>query len=140
MIKRWMAALGLLCLLSFAAPAPTQAFDIFNGVNCNSGQNSESAACSSKVKKDPNTGEPINPLTGQDGLLLNITNIVAYIAGAAAIILIVVSGIRFMTAGGDSAKVTAARQTLTGALIGIAVIVLARTLIIYVVKTLHPGP
>ncbi len=86
---------------------------------------SGSAAC-----KD-NTGT--DPIGGTDGALADITNIVAIIAGIAAIIMIIISGLRFITAGGDSAGVTTARKTLVGALIGLAVIVLARSLIIYVI-------
>jgi len=132
MIKRWFFALSLVCLCLFAAPlTATAAFDPFGGVKCtpsSTGEPNESAVCNDKTNQDP--------ISGEDGLLLNIADIVAFIAGAAAIILIIIAGIRYMTSDGDSGKISEAKKTIIGALVGIAVIVLARALIIYVVKRL----
>ncbi|MGZ6005342.1 MAG: hypothetical protein ACXWLH_04295 [Candidatus Saccharimonadales bacterium] len=88
----------------------------------------------SAAKSAPCTGGSVtNPLLGPNGFLSKITNIIAYIAGAAAVIVILVSGVRFITSGGDSGKVATARNGIIYALIGIVVIVSARIIIIYVV-------
>lgn len=92
------------------------------------GDAADSAVCKDKTTK--------NPLTGSDGLLVKITNIIAFIAGAAAIIVIIVSAIRYITSGGDSAKVGNAKAALINAAIGVLVIVLARSLIVYVLNKL----
>lgn len=120
-----------LCFI--AQPAPAKAFDIFGGVNCNDPQNATSAACSSKTSS--------NPLTGPNGELIKVTNIIAYVAGAAAIIVIIVSAIRFVTSGSDistnsrtDTDVETAKRTIANATIGLIVIVLGRTLIVFVVK------
>jgi len=106
---------------------PVYAFDFF-GSACNA-DTTNTATC-----RD-NTGG--NPLSGTGGLIVKIADIIAFIAGGAAIILIVISGIRFMTSSGDAEKVRNARSTLIGALIGLAVIVLARALIVYILNQLN---
>ena len=125
-------------VFALAVPSTAAAFNIFNptdssgnstGVDCSQGNNSQSAVCS-----QGNT--TTNPLTGNGGYLDEITNIVAIVAGIAAVILIVVGGIRLTASGGDAEKVSSARKTVSNALIGIVVIVVAHTLIIYVVTRL----
>ena len=123
---------GFFC--SVALPQRVAAFDAFNGVDC-SGKQSQSAVC-----KDKNSGDPI---AGENGVLLKITNIVAYIAGGIAIIMILVGSVRFITSGSDistnsrtDTDVEAARDTVVNALIGLAVIVLAKLLITFVVTRL----
>ncbi len=122
-----------LSLCAVARPAPAQAFDLFGGVNCGDAKNATSATCSSRTTE--------NPLTGPNGELIKVTNIVAYAAGAAAVILIIISAIRFVTSGSDistnsrtDTDVETAKRTIANAMIGLAVIVLARTLIVFVIK------
>ena len=75
-----------------------------------------------------------NPLTGNDGLLLKITRVIAVIAGITAIIVIISSGARYMTAGGDSQKAAGARNALIGALVGLFVISLSTLIINFVLS------
>jgi len=51
--------------------------------------------------------------------------ILTSVAGAAAIILIIISGIKIVTSGGDPKQLAAAQATLTYAIIGLAVTILA---------------
>lgn len=105
---------------------PAQAYDPYNGVEC-SGKAAKSAVCHAQTS---------NPLAGPDSTIAHITTIVATIAGGIAIIILLVGSIRYITSGGDAGNVKKAKDTILYALIGIAVIVLARTLIIYVLLKL----
>jgi len=141
MIRRLLPAVALLVLCLFAAPRPATAYDIFGGVDCTSATNSSSAVCKGQPATDPATGKAVDPIGGSDGLLAKITNIVAYAGGAAAILLVIISALRFITSGSDvstgsrtDTDVENARRSLSSALIGLAVIVLARTLILFVLK------
>jgi len=51
--------------------------------------------------------------------------ILTSVASAAAIILIIISGIKIVTSGGDPKQLAAAKATLTYAIIGLAVAMLA---------------
>ncbi len=59
----------------------------------------------------------------------NIINAAAILAGVATVFFIVIAGIRYITSGGDPSNVAKARGTLTYAIIGLAVIVMAFVII-----------
>ncbi len=111
-------------LLTVSVPA--FAYNALQGADCVHAGNS--AVC--------NRGNPSDPIAGSDGLLAHIGNIVSYIAGAAAVILIIVAGVRYITSGGDSNAISGAKNTLIGALIGLVIVALARVLITFVVNRL----
>jgi hypothetical protein len=75
-------------------------------------------------------------LTGNNGIIARVTNLIAIISGIAAVIMIVISGFFFITANGDSGKISSAKKTLTYAVIGLVVIALARTIVVFVVGRL----
>ncbi len=88
-----------------------------------------SATCKST---SPNT----NPLTGTDGTLYKVSMIVASVAAVAAVIVIILSGFRYITSGGDTQKTAAAKNTLIGAIVGLVIIALAQAIIILVIKSI----
>ncbi len=51
------------------------------------------------------------------------------VVGISAFIYLIIAGIKMATSGGDAAKITAAKSTITHALIGIAIAVLAFTIV-----------
>lgn len=59
-------------------------------------------------------------------------NTVSYIGGAAAVIILIVSGIRMIVSNGDSNAVTESRNGVIYSLVGIIVIIFAQTLVIFV--------
>jgi hypothetical protein len=139
MMKRiLLALLAITVMTAIFSPIPASAKDLFGGDDktsvCtgNSGGSTDSAdpnnsaVCADRTKS--------NPLTGQNGLLIDITNILAYIAGVAAVIVLIVAGIRFVTSGGDPSKVSNARAAIINSIIGIIIIILARTLIVYILN------
>ena len=137
LFKLALASLLVTVLTASISVSPVAAFNVFNppdsngnptGVDCSKGSNSQSAVCSDNTTN--------NPIAGPGGWLARITTIVAIVAGIAAVIIIVVGGIRYITSGGDPEKVSSAKRTVTYALVGLVVIVLAQTLITYVVDRL----
>ena len=135
MTKRLLLAVALLNLCLLSAPLSVAAFDPFGGVDCSQTDVSGSTACQDNTRQDP--------ITGTGGLLLNITNIVAFVGGAAAVIVIIIGAIRYITSGSDlstgsrtDTDVESAKRTISNAMIGLAVIILAHTLIIFVIKKL----
>jgi uncharacterized ferredoxin-like protein len=116
-----------LSLFSLVTPfASAQGFNAYSGVGCGGGGDaSGSAICNGQSKG--------NPISGPNGLLHKITLFIALIAGAAAIILLIVGAIRFITSGGDSNAVSSAKGTIVNALIGLAIIVFSASIITFVV-------
>ena len=61
-----------------------------------------------------------------------VVRILSYVAGIAAIIMILFSGFRYITSAGDSNKVGQAKSALIYALVGVAVAALAQVLVAFV--------
>lgn len=74
-----------------------------------------------------------DPIAGPNGIIAKINNIVTTVAGVAAVIMIIISGLLFVTAGGDPKRVETARNTIIFSIVGLVVIVLARFIIEFVV-------
>jgi hypothetical protein len=119
-MKRYSALFSLCMLLAMSFTATASAYNPFGAACANGG--SDSAVCTS--------GTSSNPVST---LLINVTHIVAIIAGVAAVVIIIVSGIRFITSQGESDKAASARNTLINTAIGLVVIVLAQAIIAYVI-------
>lgn len=123
MIRRILTVVSLLMFMT--VPATANAVDLFNDA-CSSPHTVASAVCVDNKK----TGDPV---TGPNGIILKAANIIAIIAGVAAIIAIIIGGLKYVTSGGDSGGVSSAKQTILYALIGLIVIILARTIITFVI-------
>ncbi len=97
-----------------------------------------SAICSTNSQSDTckSYNGFTNPLTGTNGTLYKIATIISTVAGIAAVFIIIISGVRYMTSGGDTQKVAAAKSTLIGAIVGLVIIALAQTIITFVVRKL----
>ncbi|HSX32476.1 MAG TPA: pilin [Candidatus Saccharimonadales bacterium] len=63
-----------------------------------------------------------------------VTNFVTFLSGIIAVIMIMVGGYMYLTSNGDTGKATEARNTITFTLIGIAVVMLARYIILFVLQ------
>ena len=66
----------------------------------------------------------------------NITNIVFALIGSLALLIIVLAGLRYITARGDPNGVSQARQAILYAVIGLIVAVAAYAIVTFVVKGL----
>lgn len=121
-LKLLFAALVVSFLLVPAGQVLAAEKNVFDQVPC-TGSNSTSAACS--------TGG--DPITGPGGAIAKVTTLIAYISGIAAIIVIIVGGVMYVLSNGDSSKVQAARDTVLYAVIGLVVVILARTIIVFVI-------
>ena len=116
--------LGLLIpAAAFASP--------FNQTLCTNGaSDARNLSSSPYCSDDPST----DPVIGGRGIIDKVTNIIALVGGIAAVIMLIISGLLFVTAGGDAKGVETARNTIIYTLIGLVVIVLARFIIEFVVS------
>lgn len=77
------------------------------------------------------TGNGCND-SGVNNILAEAVNILSMIAGAAAVIMTILAGFKYITSGGDANKVGNAKNTLIYALVGVAVAALSQALIHFV--------
>jgi hypothetical protein len=123
-----MMALGV----SLFVPASTFAVDnpdcttdmnIQNGVDC--------------TKSDTST-TPTN-LFQSGGVFQIVVNVLLFLIGAIAVIMLIYGGIRYTISGGDSKNVTAAKDTILYSIVGIIVAVLAFAIVNFVINGLMPS-
>lgn len=65
-------------------------------------------------------------------VVANGVNILSAVIGIVAVIMIMVGGFRYITAGGDSSKIGAAKNTLIYAIVGLVIVALAQSIVRYV--------
>ena len=78
-------------------------------------------------------------LFGNGGIFQKITNIALYLIGAISVLMLIYGGIRYTISGGDSKNVTAAKNTILYAIVGIIVAILAFAIVNFVITSLTPG-
>lgn len=64
--------------------------------------------------------------------IASIINILSFVAGFAAVIMIIISGLKFITAQGDASGVASARSALIYAIVGLVVVALAQFIVHFV--------
>jgi hypothetical protein len=112
-----------------------------DGGVCNDASTKTSAVCNQAGNKD-------NPLTGcpskcGQGILYDVVNILTFLAGGAAIIMLIVGALRFATSGSDISNgartdtdIENARRSIVTALVGLVIIITGRYLILFVLSKL----
>ncbi len=90
------------------------------------GTTAESSVCQAQ-----NAGDPI---TGTNGVLAKAARLISYLAGATAIILLIVGGFMYVTSDGEASKLSTAKNTVIYAVVGLVVVVFAQSIIIFVIN------
>jgi len=108
-----LAAVLALGVGSVVLPAsPVSAINVFE--QC--GANSDTAVCKAK---DDNAASMVQ----------DVINILLYVLGIIAVIMIIIGGIRFSTSDGDPAGVKSARNTIIYAIVGLVVAIMAYAIV-----------
>lgn len=75
-----------------------------------------------------------NPITGPNGILSKVSNIIAAVGGVIAVAMIVFGGLQIILSGGESQKVANGRNIIIYSAVGIVVIIMARVIISFVLN------
>lgn len=78
-------------------------------------------------------------LTGPTGVFAVVANILLFLVGAVAVIMLIIGGLRYVTSNGDQNAVTGAKNTILYAIIGIVVAFLAYAGVQFVTTSLTTG-
>lgn len=70
------------------------------------------------------------------GIFTTIVNVLLFLIGAISVIMIIYGGIRYTTSGGDAKNVTAAKDTILYAVVGLVVAILAYAIVNFVITRL----
>jgi hypothetical protein len=86
------------------------------------------------------TGQCNETGTGLSGTIATVINVLSVVVGIVAVVMIIVGGLRYITSGGSSEKVTGAKNTILYAIIGLVIVALAQVIVRFVLnKTANAG-
>jgi hypothetical protein len=80
--------------------------------------------------------QPSDLFGGNNSIFGRVTNILLFLVGAISVIMLIIGGIRYVISGGDQAQVTAAKNTILYAIVGIVVAFLAYAAVNFVTQAL----
>jgi hypothetical protein len=124
-LRKILIVISFLLLLAIPATAAAANTNPLDKIDCN-------AANHSAVCQDRNTHT--DPFTGPNGVLHTATDLVAFAAGVAALIFLVLAGIKYITSQGDPAEVSKAKQSIIYAFVGLIIVGLAHQLVSYLIS------
>ncbi|MBL8160167.1 hypothetical protein JNJ66_06980 [Candidatus Saccharibacteria bacterium] len=119
-----IATLAFVATVSFATPvlaactADVNGNPLANGVGCGRAD-----------------GTP-EELIGDGGIFTTVANILIFLVGLIAVIMLIIGGIRYAVSGGDQSAVTAAKNTILYAIIGLVVAFMAFAVVNFVTTQL----
>ena len=120
----------MLMFSGFAAVAIPHAAFAQGGVNCDDSNLTISGGAD--CAKGANTPDKLN---GDGGAFTRVVNVMLFVVGAVAVIMLIVGGIRYVVSNGDQGAVTAAKNTILYAIIGIIVAILAYAIVNFFVSS-----
>lgn len=80
---------------------------------------------------DTSTGEATERV---NNIIETVINIFSLVVGVVAVIMIIVGGFRYITSGGDSNGVSAAKNTIVYAIIGLIIVAFAQIIVRFVLN------
>lgn len=86
-----------------------------------------------------NPGNVPQDLFTPDGIFTTIVNVLLFLIGAISVVMLIIGGIRYTISAGDSGSVTAAKNTIMYALIGLIIAFLAYAIVNWVLGAITPA-
>ena len=129
MIKRFLlSAFALVALLApglYSVPAFAATSD------------NKDAVCAG-VEAAGGTCDNTKENTGQvEKLVSTLINILSWVVGVAAVVVIIIGGLLYVTSAGDPQKATKARQAILYAIIGLVIVALAQTVVRFTIGLIN---
>ncbi len=123
--KLQLFAASALMMLGFAGAAlqPVMAAE-----DCDPSKGLGGVSC---TQTDNQPGE----LFGSNGIFTTIINFLLFLIGIISVLMIIYGGIQYSLSGGDSGKVTNAKNTILYAVVGLIIAMLAYAIVNFVVKS-----
>ncbi len=110
---------------------PVKSYALFEG--------SKQQACQGVNLSDTGTCDPKSSAKTINDTIAAALNILSFAVGVAAVIMIIVGGIKFILASGDSAATNSARNTVLYAIIGLIVALMAQIIVHFVLNRFPKG-
>lgn len=106
---------------SATAPLPAPVVDLDNACS-GVGGNTASSICKSR-------GENI-----KGDFAKSLTNLLLFILGSVAVVMIIIGGIKYASANGDASQITSAKNTIMYSVVGLIVAIMAWSIVSFVIN------
>lgn len=117
-LSRIITSLALIIALVFPTMAMAAPVNVIDG---------NSDACKGNTNICGNNGAKLFDI------IKNVINVLLYATGILSVILIIISGIKYVVSGGDQAQVTSAKNTILYAVVGLIIAGLAYAIVNFVI-------
>lgn len=77
-----------------------------------------------------------NDFYGRNGILTKVIRILSVIVGVVSVFVMIISGVKYMTSNGEPNRVNSAKDSLLYAVIGLALVALSQSIVIFVLNKL----
>ncbi len=123
LITAGVLSIAAIAVVSYAFSGVTFAFDdpLQSGVEAAKGANVPSE------------------LLGNGGVVTTIINTLLFVVGFLSVVMLIIGGIRYVISGGNSAAVTAAKNTILYAIVGLIIALFAYAIVNFVIGSLTGG-
>lgn len=138
-IKKSLQSLLIVPVLALGASAAVPALVTTDHASAAFDKGLNDGAKSAQGKDQQGDASSLFGEGGSGGIFRTITNVLLFIIGAIAVIMLIIGGIRYVTSGGDSAAVTSAKNTILYAVVGIIVAILAYAVVNFVISSFTEG-
>ena len=95
-------------------------------------------SCGTQFEFNPSTttscGATSDTSNNIQNLLTDAINIFSVVVGLVAVVMIIVGGLKYITSGGESSKVSGAQSTILYAIVGLVIVVLAQVIVHFVLN------
>lgn len=71
--------------------------------------------------------------TGLNSLVRNVLNILSWVIGVVAVVMIIIGGFRYIVSSGESAQIQSAKNTILYAIVGLVVVLFAQLIVRFVI-------
>jgi len=131
LIKR--ITLTTIALLTILAPAGLAVSPVFAVSDANIDDNLCKGA-NLDVTDGTCSTDPVEAQQTVNDIIATVINIFSIVVGVTAVIMIIVGGFQYITSGGDSGKVTTAKNTILFAIVGLVIVALAQVIVNFVLS------
>lgn len=129
-IRNLLVTLGATSALLFPAAVPVMVYaqadaNLPGAVSCGTQLDITGTAC---AVSDPTAENRVN------NIIKLVINIFSIVVGFISIIMIIFGGMKYILSGGEASNITAARNTIMYAIIGLVIVALAQILVRFVLS------
>ena len=132
-IKRFLVTVTAAGALLFPALVPAMASAQVNVADAVCGGASLNASATARVCPTSDTTD-----STLNNVIKTVINLFSLLVGFISVVMIIFGGFKYITSGGDSGKITGAKNTILYALIGLVVVAVAQVIVrVVLVKSIN---